>query len=541
MTSVYQLFADSAGRFAEHPALHVPAQCAPYADGAVDYTYAQLLREIAAYRERYATAGYGGGHRVALLLENRAEFFMHWFALNGLGVSVVPVNGEMTAAEMAYLIGHSDSCLVVSVPDKQTAVAEALDVAGSGAAVVFSDDFNSLPAAATAALDTPIDRSTECALLYTSGSTGTPKGCILSNEYFLSCAEWYCSVGGLCTLQPGVERLATPLPLVHMNAMACSSLAMFMTGGCLIQLDRFHPSTWWQTVCDADASIVHYLGVMPAMLLHRPHEPAESAHRIRFGFGAGVNPTHHAPFEARFGFPLIEAWAMTESGCAGAIIASHEPRHVGTSCFGRPTDSIEIRLVDEQGVDVAAGEPGELLVRAAGDDPQRGFFTGYLKDPEATELAWQYGYLNTGDVVRRGEDGQLHFVDRRKNIIRRSGENIAALEVEAALALHPMVEAVAVAPVPDEIRGDEVMAMVVLADHVQPGEAAAHDLLQHALESLLYYKAPGYIGFVDALPLTASNKPQRAELKVLGREMVDQGRCFDLRGHKRRPVQAESG
>jgi len=328
--------------------------------------------------------------------------------------------------------------------------------------------------------------------------------------------------------------LLTPLPVVHMNAMACSTMVMILTGGCIVQLDRFHPKTWWQTVAESRASVIHYLGVMPAILLNLPETEQEARHRIKFGFGAGVNPSHHQPFESRFGFPLIEAWAMTESGCAGAIIANREPRHVGTSCFGKPSDAIEVKLVDEDGVEVAFGEPGELLVRAAGENPRKGFFTQYLKNPEATAETWADDWLHTGDVVRFGEDGQLHFVDRRKNVIRRSGENISSLEVEAALSTHPAIDQVAVAPVPDEFRGDEVMACVILAPGNDGNLHTAQQIFDHCYEALVYYKAPGYIAFVKQLPLTASQKPQRGELKILCRELVEKGQCLDLRELKKR-------
>ena len=117
--------------------------------------------------------------------------------------------------------------------------------------------------------------------------------------------------------------------MVHMNAMACSTMGMMMSGGCIIQLDRFHPKSWWETVSATKASIIHYLGVMPAILLNMSRDDNEVTGHVRFGFGAGVNPRHHQPFEDRFGFPLIEGWAMTESGCAGAIIANKEPRPRG--------------------------------------------------------------------------------------------------------------------------------------------------------------------------------------------------------------------
>ena len=262
--------------------------------------------------------------------------------------------------------------------------------------------------------------STECALLYTSGSTGKPKGCILDNNYFLYAGYWYNSIGGLMELKRGQERLLTPLPLNHMNAMACSSMAMIMSGGCIIQLDRFHPKTWWQSVKSSRATILHYLGVLPAILLEQPESADDDFSRqIKFGFGAGVNPKHHEIFEKRFGFPLLEAWAMTESGAGGSIIANHEPRYIGTCCFGKPKSWLEHQLVDEKKQVVNLGEPGELRVRTTGDNPARGFFSGYFKNPEATQEIWQDGWLNTGDVVREDDETQdchLHYHCRLRHI-----------------------------------------------------------------------------------------------------------------------------
>ena len=139
-----------------------------------------------------------------------------------------------------------------------------------------------------------------------------------------------------------------------------------------------------------------------------------------------------------------------------------------------------------------------------------------------------------GDVVREGEDGSLHFVDRRKNVIRRSGENISALEVEAALSLDPVCEEALVTAVPADLRGDEVAACVVLAAGEAAGEQLAADIVTRCMQSLAYFKAPGYILFCDELPKTASNKPRRGDIKTLARTGVADGDCIDLRHLKKR-------
>ena len=197
---------------------------------------------------------------------------------------------------------------------------------------------------------------------------------------------------------------------------------------------------------------------------------------------------------------------------------------------------MEIRLVDDQGHDVPPDTPGELLVRSSGDDPRRYFFSGYLKDEAATQMAWADGWFHTGDLVRRDAQGNFYFIDRKKNVIRRSGENISAVEVESVLNQHPAVKASAVAATPDAVRGDEVLACVVLHDEVDAGahSALAASIVAHALDQLAYYKAPGYVAFVDALPLTASQKIQRGQLRELAIGLPTHPQCVDTRSLKKR-------
>lgn len=565
--TVYQAFAERARRQPDADFLCVePVTAEAYGIPAGALRYGEALAQIEALRTRYAAAGYGHGHRAGLLLENRPAFFLHWFALNALGISVVPINAELRSAELRYLLEHSELCLAISLPERIDSLREAADRAAVPV-LLPPDHGGPVPPAPRPApkASEPISRASECALLYTSGTTGRPKGCVLGNHYYLLAGRWYANVGGLCALHdankrpqalasqtpspegaesawggpaPTQERLVTPLPLTHMNAMAYSAMAMVMTGGCLVQLDRFHPGSWWQTVRDTNATIVHYLGVMPAMLLGAPPAPQDRVHAVRFGFGAGVDRRQQAAFEERFGFPLLEAWAMTETGAGAVVIANHEPRHVGFSCFGRAEAAVQWRLVGDDGSDVPVGQPGELWVRAAGADPRSGFFSEYLKDPEATAEAWEAGWFHTGDLVRADADGHLYFVDRKKNVIRRSGENISAVEVESVLAQHPRVVAVGVAAAPDAVRGDEVLACIVRREP-QPDEdlqQLASEITQHALQQLAYYKAPGYVAFVDALPLTPSQKVQRAQLKALAASLPGQPHCVDTRVLKKRPA-----
>jgi acyl-CoA synthetase (AMP-forming)/AMP-acid ligase II len=538
MQTVHDAFTTTAARTPAADFLFTePVTAAAYGIAPGALAWGEAAAKVERLRGAYAAAGYGHGHRVGLLLENRPAFLLHWFALNALGISVVPINADMRSAELSYLIGHSEIALAVTLPERAGDLRSAAAQAGVTGFATMAPDGDVPPASsAPPRAHEPVDARTECALLYTSGTTGRPKGCILSNTYFLNAGAWYAALDGVCSIRPDTERVMTPLPLTHMNAMACSTMVVLVAGGCLVQLDRFHPRSWLQSARESGATVVHYLGVMPAMLLAAPPSPADRDHAIRWAFGAGVDPKHHAAFEERFGFPLVEAWAMTETGVAACIMANREPRLVGRACFGRQPDFVEVRLVDDTGQASGVDAPGELWVRSAGDDPQRAFFSGYLKDESATAEAWADGWFHTGDLVRRDAEGNFFFVDRKKNVIRRSGENISAVEVESVLNQHPAVKASAVAATPDAVRGDEVLACIVLkapADlQRQPGLAA--DIVAHALAQLAYYKAPGYVAFVDALPLTPSQKIQRGELRVLAQALPAQPHCVDTRAMKKR-------
>src|SRR5881394_11516 len=231
VTTVFTAFEQTAGAHGAKPFLQVYPE-------KLELSYSQAHTRIAEIARSYSKKGYAPGHRVALKLPNCADFLLHFLALNSLGIAVVPMNPDYQKSEADYVVAHSEAALVVD----------------------STEQFDPPAAPATGKAD-------ECALLYTSGTTGKPKGCLLSNFYFLNVGQRYISEGGLCEFRFGEDRLITPLPLFHMNALAVSTTAMILSAGCVVQLDRFHPKTWWRDVVDSRATIVHYLGVMPAILL----------------------------------------------------------------------------------------------------------------------------------------------------------------------------------------------------------------------------------------------------------------------------------
>ena len=484
-TTIGEAFATAVATWGDRQFFAVPAgDGRGYLEAGFEISYAAAAEQVEALTTIYRSAGYGLGHRIATLLENRPEYVLHKLALNSLGVCCVPINPEYRAGEIAYLLDHSEPEIVITLATRRAQVLAGVAESAHRPTIVDLETFaTTLPRPSSPAL-------------------------------------------------PGQDRIYNPLPLYHANAGVFSLMAAIVTGNCQIQPDRFRPQRWWREIAETRATVVHYLGIIVPLLLEQAASNDERSHQVRFAVGAGVEPELHSAAEkrciARTGSDLVTL--RQDTALRPACI---EPRHVGTRAFGRAIEGVEARVVDDDGNDVADPAPGELIIRHSAATPRRGFFTGYLKDEAATELAWRGGWFHTGDVVWRGPDGMLHFVDRKKNIIRRSGENIAAAEVEALLLTHPEVHQVAVMPVKDELREEEVLACVVLRE-AKPDKAMADALVQYCLDRIAYYKAPGWIHFVPDIPTTGTQKIQKHTIYPKGTDPRSVGGVLDTRSLKRR-------
>lgn len=532
--TVYKTFSAAAETHPELPFLCIPP-CADrdYLPAGAEFSYGRAEQLVQSLAARYTSAGYREGHRVALVLGNRPDHFWHLLALNSIDACAITLNPDYLPHELSYALTKAEASLVVTSTACLSKVREAAADASSCPVAVQEDgDIHLPPPARLPKVVSANAGDREALVIFTSGTTSRPKGCIISNRSCIASGTSYVTAGGALSLEPRAERLFVPLPTFHMNASVLALNAMLQRQGCIVLPDRFRASSWWADLKNSRATCLHYLGLIPPVLLKAPPSDGDKDHGIKFGLGAGVDPTLHGLFEERFGFPLVEVWGMTET--SRMIANTHEPRLTATRAFGRPKPPLQVRVVDDAGADVRPGEPGELLVRAEGEDPRSGFFSGYVNDDAATETAWHGGWFHTGDVVSQDESGMLFFVERRKNLIRRSGENIAAAEVEETIIVDDAVRAVAVIAVPDEMRDEEPMACVVLGDGWSASEAVAARIVERARATLAPHKLPGWVAFVPSIPQTATQKARKEMIFPPGSDPRQCADVFDVRRLKQK-------
>ncbi len=463
--------------------------------------------------------GIGKGERVAIMLLNRPEFLYTWFGLNKIGASMVPINTAFTPYEAEYLLNHSECKMVVTDTTHFKVIEKARENCPLLSKVILLDSdekpeegelfWDFIKGHSTDLEEIEIKLDDEAAILYTSGTTGRPKGCIENQLYYLQIGRMYVRDHQI----DSTDRILTPLPLFHMNAQTLSTMGALMSGASLILIDRFHPSTWWQTVRDFKATFFHYLGVVPAILYSMPEREDDYNPTTLYGIGAGVPKDIHEKFEKRFNVELLEVFGSTEGGGGGAFFTGKrlKDRKVGTASFGTVLPEVEAKIFDEEDREVPHGEVGELVTRSS--DPtnrRKGYMLGYLKNPEATEEVWKNGWFHTGDYCKRDEEGYFYFVDRKKDMIRRSGENISASEIEGVVRSNPHVADVAAVAVPDEKRIEEVKIYVVKAGDT---ELSPEEIIEWCEERLAYFKIPRYIEFKKELPKTSTEKVNKSTLK----------------------------
>jgi carnitine-CoA ligase len=479
--------------------------------GEATWTYDAFRAEVTAVARALQATGVSPGDRVSLHLPNRPEYLLLWFALSRLGAVMAPVNPALTRRELAYQLHHSGTTLIFTTSELASLIDEAAP--GLASVVVDRSGFETWVdrGHAVALPEAPTDGGAVLGILYTSGTTGDPKGAMITEAGYLAGGRAMASLG-----VGSADVLMTCLPLYHLNAQAYSVMGALTAGAALVVESRFSASAWWDLVRQRGATVFNAIGAMVAMLLAQPAGPAERDHRVRFVVTTIPAPLW-PPFEERFGVTVASGYSQTES-ILGCITRPGTPAPVGS--VGTPLPGLEVKLVDDQGRPVPAGVAGEALVRPVDDGE---IMAGYYNDPDRTAEVMVDGWLRTGDVLRCDADGFYFFVDRVKDIVRRSGENISSAEVEGVLLAHPEVAEVAVVAVPDDIRIEEVKAVVrpVPGAAVTPGE-----LIAWCEERLAPFKIPRYVELRDdELPKTPTLRVRKFELRA---EQTDPTKgCWD--------------
>jgi crotonobetaine/carnitine-CoA ligase len=471
--------------------------------------FLELIEQFAGYlRDRVEP-----GEVVAIKLGNRAEYMIAHLAVTAVRATLVSINPTAQEHDTRYILADSGAVLALVDEDNRELV-ESLQadcpalreivVAGPDEPRGFAGyagDHGPL------GLDTAgCDPADITHIYYTSGTTGLPKGCLHDHTWWLRCVDIE------LRLNPKGEgdRMLSCLSF-HYADPAVMLACTLHTGGTLVVMRRFSVSRFWDVVSDNDVVDMWTIASMPALLLKAPPRPKERDHRVRLAVAVGVQANIHREIVDRFGFPFLDNYGSTEG-----TINARVPRHVademvGSGSMGVATPECEIRLVDDEGRDVPVGESGELLVRSPG------LFRGYLNRPDETAAVLRDGWFHTGDLASRDERGFYYFLGRKKDIIRRSGENVAAAEIEDVIRSHPKVQEVAVIPVPDELRGEEIKAYLLPVEGESPETIPPEEIVRHCADRLAKYKVPRYVEYRDTdFERTPSLRVRKELLKAQG-------------------------
>jgi crotonobetaine/carnitine-CoA ligase len=462
-------------------------------------SFAEIERRSNEVANALLGLGIGVGDAVGVMLRNVAAFPVIWLALQKAGATMVPLNVFYRRDDAAYLLEHSEAKAVMTADEFVPLMTEIADSGGPAPLLVSVDGNGGGQAQALTSLSgddgpPPVapDPDRLANIQYTSGTTGRPKGCMLPNRYWTALARKLVDFNALGE----ADVMLTAQPFYYMDPqwnVACALLA----GCALVILDRFHPTSFWEKVREHGVTWFYCLGTMPMMMLKTPRQKTDTENEVRMVMCSAIPPGRHAEIEARWGMPWLEAFGMTETGGDLAVSLEEHDELVGTGSIGRPMPDREARVVDDDDAELPAGTVGEMVLRGPN------MMDGYFKNAAATAEIFRGGWLHTGDLVRRDEAGRFYYVGRKKEMIRRSGENISAAEVEETIASHPAVRLAACVPVPDEVRGEEVKAYVVLREGATAEPA---ELNAHCAERLAYFKVPRYWTFVDDLPRTPSER-----------------------------------
>jgi carnitine-CoA ligase len=477
----------------------------PYLDFEGDaYTARQIDSAANALASVLAARGVQRGDRIATLLDNRAEQVISFFAALKLAAVQVPINtaykGEFLRHQLAdsgavSLIVQGDyASRVVEVAGRETPALAHCIVVGAPDAVIdavpTSDWERDLAGAAgSAPPEIDVQPSDLACFIYTAGTTGPSKGCMLPQNYIVSLAD---------QIARAWERRAddvvlTPLPLFHFNAISVCVVGTLLVGGRASIAHRFSVSRFWPEVQRTGATMVSMLGSLAILIANAPDNDATAGHTLRLCAAAPMPPDVDRTWRERFGCKTFSGgYGLTEASLISMLPAGEENK---PGAAGKPNrEEFDVRLVDDDDVEVPVGEVGEIVCRPNGPNFM---FAGYWNRPADTLAVFGNLWFHTGDLGRLDEDGFIYFVDRKKDALRRRGENISSFEMEKTLYAHPALRDVAVHAVASPIGEDDVKVTAVLQDGAGVTE---EDLCRWVADRVPYFAIPRYIEFRADLP-----------------------------------------
>ena len=468
-------------------------------------------KRVALIAGNFSRRGVRKGDRIAVMGRNSDGHVLVLFAVARIGAIMVPVNPEFGVEETRYVLRHADVNGIVVAADLLGTVREAsVDMAHVPWLATLDERKADVPSLAECASSAdpvaamPEGKADDTVLIvYTSGTTGFPKGAMHSQRSFVMGGEAFVQ---RVYLQED-DRVMVILPLFHINALFYSVAGTLAAGCSMIVVPRFSASTFWHTAADYGATEVNIIEAVGTILKNRPRSEFRADHKLRVIYG--VRHSAEATFRDEFHVPhLVGGYGMTEipGVTCNPLEGPRKPGSMGP--IGRHPDPgrpwAECRVVDEDGRDLGPNEEGELIVRTPI------LMQGYFRDAEQTREAFMDGWFRTGDIVRRDEDGYFFFVARKKDIIRRRGENISGAELDRVVGSHPAVHEAAAIPVGSDLGEDEILVAVVL----KPGESLAPaDIADWCRQHLASQKVPRYVIFVDDLPHTPTHKVAKAVLR----------------------------
>jgi len=477
--------------------------------------YADMGRRSAEVAGLLGNAGIGLRSRVALCMSNRPAFLAAFLGILRSGATVVPLNVLYKPDEIRYVLEHSGCQAIVTENAFSGAVEEARGLVGHEVFVMLAttEKGSSFVLRADGIRGGEMGEKHRrpvaedlAGVFYTSGTTARPKGVMISHENMMYSAE--VTIKSLGLTASDVPLLA--FPLFHVNSLFYGILTAIVLQGVVGLVKGFSVSSYWKDAVQTKATWTPGItGALIELLLRQDVSRQEKNHKMKFAVGGGFLGLEQVErFRHRFGVRLVPGWSMTETVSLGTLHPCDRPMEIPlVTGIGYPTLGQEIRLIRDDGLEAGAGEAGEILFRTPSP------FGGYLNDEKATRHAFtDDGWFRTGDVARMDDSGYLAFLDRKKEMIKTKGENVAAAEVERALNAHTGVleSAVIGVPDPDGAWGERIEAYVVRAAEAEVDEKA---LMQWVGGQLADFKLPRVIHFVDQLPKTPLGKIQRQKLR----------------------------